>query len=84
MPDWWAAVGGAPAAATPASTGGGSEDVGGYIRSAAAARGIDPEIAIKVAQSEGGLVPNKTGSFATGKSFWPFQLHYGGAGTPYA
>ena len=33
-----------------------------------------------MAQSEGGLVPNRTGSFATGKSFWPFQLHYGGKG----
>lgn len=59
---------------------GGDEDVAGYIRSAAAQRGIDPEVAIKVAQSEGGLVPNRTGSFSTGRSFWPFQLHYGGPG----
>lgn len=59
---------------------GGDDDVAGYIRSAASARGIDPEVAIKVAQSEGGLVPNRTGSFATGRSFWPFQLHYGGPG----
>lgn len=57
-----------------------SPDVEGYIRSAASKRGIDPEIAIKVAQSEGGLVPNRTGSFKTGRSFWPFQLHYGGPG----
>jgi murein DD-endopeptidase MepM/ murein hydrolase activator NlpD len=57
-----------------------NEDVAGYIRSAASQRGIDPETAIKVAQSEGGLVPNRTGSFSTGKSFWPFQLHYGGPG----
>jgi len=61
-------------------TSGGDDDVAGYIRSAAAKRGIDPETAIKVAQSEGGLVPNRTGSFKTGKSFWPFQLHYGGPG----
>ena len=59
---------------------GGDEDVAGYIRQAAAKRGIDPDTAIKVAESEGGLVPNRTGSFATGKSFWPFQLHYGGPG----
>ena len=59
---------------------GGDEDVAGYIRQAASKRGIDPEVAIKVAQSEGGLVPNRTGSFKTGKSFWPFQLHYGGPG----
>jgi murein DD-endopeptidase MepM/ murein hydrolase activator NlpD len=54
--------------------------VEGYIRSAASKRGIDPEVAIRVAQSEGGLVPNRTGSFKTGKSFWPYQLHYGGPG----
>jgi murein DD-endopeptidase MepM/ murein hydrolase activator NlpD len=59
-------------------------DVEGYIRGAAVARGIDPDVAVRVALGEGGLVPNRTGSFATGKSFWPFQLHYGGAGTPYA
>jgi len=58
----------------------GGDDVEGYIRAAASKRGIDPEVAIKVAQSEGGLVPNRTGSFATGKSFWPYQLHYGGPG----
>lgn len=61
-----------------------AEDVEGYIRTAATRRGIDPDIAVRVARSEGGLVPNRTGSFPTGKSFWPFQLHYGGAGTPYA
>jgi cell wall-associated NlpC family hydrolase len=74
------------AASTPPTraAGGDAEDVAGYIRTAAAQRGIDPDTAIKVAQSEGGLVPNRTGAFATGKSFWPFQLHYGGAGTPYA
>ena len=59
---------------------GNDEDVAGYIRQAASKRGIDPEVAIKVAQSEGGLVPNRTGSFSTGRSFWPFQLHYGGPG----
>jgi murein DD-endopeptidase MepM/ murein hydrolase activator NlpD len=79
MPDWWNAIGPpAPAAAAPAP--GGGEDVEGYIRQAASKRGIDPETAIKVAQSEGGLVPNKTGVFKTGQSFWPYQLHYGGPG----
>lgn len=62
------------------SSAGGDEDVAGYIRQAASKRGIDPEVAIKVAQSEGGLVPNRIGSFSTGRSFWPFQLHYGGPG----
>jgi hypothetical protein len=35
--------------------------------------------------NEGGVnEPARMGSFPTGKSWWPFQLHYGGAGTPYA
>lgn len=73
-----------PAAASGGVQSGAADDVEGYIRRAAAQRGIDPDTAIRVAQGEGGLVPNRTGSFKTGKSFWPFQLHYGGAGTPYA
>jgi len=91
MPDtpaWWTAVtpAASPAAAAPAPAAApaGGESVETYIRQAAAQRGIDPDVAVRVAQGEGGLVPNRTGSFATGKSFWPFQLHYGGAGTPYA
>jgi len=77
--DLLAAVGAyrGPSAPAPA---GGDDDVAGYIRQAASKRGIDPEIAIRVAQSEGGLVPNRTGVFKTGQSFWPFQLHYGGPG----
>ena len=79
-PQWYKEylASGVPAYKAPAT--GGDEDVAGYIRQAASKRGIDPEVAIRVAQSEGGLVPNKTGSFKTGKSFWPFQLHYGGPG----
>jgi hypothetical protein len=49
------------------------------------ARGIDPDVAIRIAQHEGGTEEyNKRGTFKTGSSWWPFQLHYGGAGTPYA
>jgi hypothetical protein len=34
---------------------------------------------------EGGVSePARRGTFSTGSSWWPFQLHYGGAGTPYA
>ena len=68
-----------------------------YIRQAAAARGIDPEVARKVAYFEGGrdLVnnpqqpaftnPSIEGDFSgnpwhSGKSWWPYQLHYGGQG----
>lgn len=46
-----------------------------YIRQGAIARGIDPNIALRVAQSEG-----LGGAYAGdhGSSFGPFQLHYGG------
>jgi hypothetical protein len=46
-----------------------------YIRQAAGARGIDPDVAVKVARSEG-----LGGAYAgdEGSSFGPFQLHYGG------
>ncbi len=70
---------GAPSPQAPAVAAGG--DIEGYIRQAAAARGIDPDIAVKVANSEGGVTePARRGTFATGSSWWPFQLHYGGAG----
>ena len=46
-----------------------------YIRSAASKRGIDPDIAVRVARSEG-LGDSYTGD--EGSSFGPFQLHYGG------
>jgi hypothetical protein len=58
-----------------------------YIRNAALQRGIDPDVALSIAQHEGGLDDDdvaREGSFKTGKSYWAFQLHYGGAGTPYA
>lgn len=54
-----------------------------YIRQAAQARGIDPDIAMRVAKSEGGTEVAKRGTFNTGSSWWPYQLHYGGKGTPY-
>lgn len=44
-----------------------------YIRQAATQRGIDPDVAVQVAKSEG---INYTGD--QGSSFGPFQLHYGG------
>ena len=60
---------------------GANGEIAGYIANAAAARGIDPGIALRIAQHEGGLEEyNKVGKFATGWSWWPFQLHYGGKG----
>ena len=55
-----------------------------FCRAEAARRGIDPDTAVTVANSEGGLTtPARRGTFDTGSSWWAFQLHYGGAGTPY-
>jgi hypothetical protein len=55
-----------------------------FIRDAAQARGIDPDIAVRVAKSEGGVTePARRGTFETGSSWWPLQLHYGGAGYEY-
>lgn len=70
-----AAPGLQPAPTTPPpNMAGGAPDVEAYIRQAAAQRGIDPEIALKVARSEG--LNSYTGD--QGSSFGPFQLHYGG------
>lgn len=66
---------------------GGSNDIAAYIRQAALARGIDPEIAVRVARSEGGLKdPFRQGesmlSYGREESYGPFQLHMrnGGVG----
>lgn len=54
-----------------------------FIRASAAARGIDPDIAVRVANSEGGVTePARVGKFNTGYSWWAFQLHYAMAGSP--
>jgi len=66
-------------------------EIQAYIDQAARARGIDPATAMSVAYFEGGrdpanpnqaafTDPNVRGSFNTGSSWWPFQLHYGGPG----
>ena len=66
-------------------------DIQNYIDQAARARGIDPATAMSVAYFEGGRDPQKPdqpaftdpavrGTFPTGSSWWPFQLHYGGSG----
>lgn len=58
-----------------------SGEIQQYIDQAARARGIDPEVAMNVAYHEGGLTdPAERGTFKTGSSWWPFQLHYGGKG----
>jgi len=63
---------------------GGGGQIADYITKVAMQLGIDPIAALKVAQHEGGTdEPAKRGTFATGSSWWPFQLHYGGAGYEY-
>ena len=75
-----------PTQAAPTTTGGPVNpnptpaEVRAYITESAAARGIDPNIALRVANSEGGFEAARRGTFKTGSSWWPFQLHYGGAG----
>jgi hypothetical protein len=49
-------------------------EVTDYIRQSAQRYGVDPETAVRVAQSEG--LNNYIGD--SGSSFGPFQLHYGG------
>ena len=60
-------------------------DIAGYIRQAAQARGIDPDVALRVAMSEGGVDdPTRQSDYVnpkTGKreeSYGPFQLYMGG------
>jgi hypothetical protein len=60
-------------AALPSFAAGGKGPIADYIRRAASSRGIDPEIAVRVAKSEG--LGSYTGD--GGSSFGPFQLHYG-------
>lgn len=57
-----------------------------YIRNAAAQRGIDPDIAVRVARSEGGLKDPTRQSLVTKNgvrepSYGPFQLLVGGGNT---
>lgn len=56
------------------------QDVAKYIVQSAAQRRIQPQAALRVAQGEGGLEAARRGTFDTGSSWWPFQLHYGGPG----
>lgn len=63
--------------AGPMNLAGGMPDpneVSGYISQAAAARGIDPNVALRVANSEG--LRSYVGD--DNSSFGPYQLHYGG------
>lgn len=64
----------APVGGRSTPTGLSPEQVEARIRAAAQARGIDPDVAVQVARSEG--LYNYTGD--AGSSFGPFQLHYGG------
>lgn len=72
-----AAAAAGASAASPANTRSparSSAEMVAYIRAAAQKRGLDPDVAVKVAASEG--LYNYIGD--GGSSFGPFQLHYGG------
>lgn len=73
-----APVGAVARSAMPATT-----EIGAYIRDAAIKRGIDPDIALRVAKSEGGLdswnlQSNYVKNGVREPSFGPFQLYKGG------
>ncbi|ANL48645.1 hypothetical protein AMC87_CH04024 [Rhizobium phaseoli] len=68
-------------ALTSTVTPGGLPEVSDYIRQAAISRGVDPNIALRVAGHEGLNVfdPSKPDNGGDeGSSFGPFQLHYAG------
>lgn len=62
------------------------DDYEAFYRQEARRRGIDEQIAVIVANSEGSLTePARLGDFSgppwySGKSWWALQLHYGGRG----
>lgn len=62
-----------PVSATPQS---GRSEREAFLRREAAARGIDPDQAVRVVMSEGKFTPGAVGD--RGSSFGAFQLHYGG------
>lgn len=73
-----APVGAVARSALPATT-----EIGAYIRDAAIKRGIDPDIALRVAKSEGGidswnLQSNYVKNGVREDSWGPFQLYKGG------
>ncbi len=76
-----ASGGPAPAGSSPMPSGPVNPDVLNYIRTSAAARGINPDTAMRVSASEGlkGFDPNGNPNLGDGgSSAGPFQLHYGG------
>jgi hypothetical protein len=54
----------------------GTSEVEAYVRAAAAARGINPDVAVQIFRAESGLNPGAVGDNST--SFGVAQLHYDG------
>jgi hypothetical protein len=89
------ASGGASASATdpggappPGSGGSSPAEVGQYIKAKASALGyVNPSIPVAVWTAEGGVTDSGPGDYNTNgrpSSFGPFQLHYGGLGSPHS
>jgi TP901 family phage tail tape measure protein len=73
-PPDWPGRGGAPA---------GNMSPEQYLRWAAQQRGLNPDDVIRTAMGEGGITEwNRQGTFDTGTSFGPLQLHYAGGSNP--
>lgn len=60
----------------PANPNASPQEIEAYIRQAAAARNINPDVAMQVVMAEGGLEPAKPGDPKRGGSYGPFQLNY--------
>ena len=81
-----------PVSASPANTKGADPGIVAYIREAAVKRGINPDIAVRVAMSEGlkanpadGWQSNVAKNGRRERSFWPYQLYMdGGLGNEFA
>lgn len=76
-------VSNAPAVSYPNAPVVAEGEIADYIRSSAAARGIDPDVALRVAISEGGLKdPIRQSDVVKNgvreESYGPFQLYFGG------
>lgn len=61
---------------------GGPTEFNAYVRQASAQRGLDPDQVLKVVGKEGPTGWGSVGTFNTGTSYGPLQLHYGGGTDP--
>jgi hypothetical protein len=88
-PEAWGMAGSTPASAragpvapAPQSASAAPTDVNEYLKHAAGKAGIDPEQVLAVMGKEGPTGWGSVGTFDTGTSYGPLQLHYAGGSNP--